>query len=220
MCGAELRRRYSYARHVPDGAGHLDLTSGRVGVGMKRRPSEVVSGGGHDRGQAEDAYDLGTFLLEPLRRAKAEVHVGRLGAQGAGGCLILGDVDKGVEGEDARRVLVGDLCDVLWRQSVELRRQGLWPQRPGRVRVRVIAFPGDHVDVELVATLEAVGVGDEARDDVLEEHLAGELVTKVLVSPGAVLGINAVDPLEEIGNPADAAFAEGDSERWVLSQHG
>ena len=51
---------------------------------------------------------------------------------------------------------------------------------------------------------------DEARDDVLAEHVARELVAEVLSGPAVLLLVRAVDAFEEVRHPADAALREAD----------
>ena len=64
--------------------------------------------------------------------------------------------------------------------------------RPRGVGVRVVALPGDRVDPDQIAVLHAARVVDEARDDVLAEHVARPLLAEVLVRPVAVVGILVV----------------------------
>src|SRR5262249_28452910 len=82
-----------------------------------------------------------------------------------------------------------------------------------------VALPGDHVEVELVAALDAERVVDEACEDAFEEDLARELVAGVLVRPGPVLLVEAVDALEEIRDPPDAALAQRKGDVWESTQH-
>ena len=55
--------------------------------------------------------------------------------------------------------------------------------------MRVVALPGDGVDTDVVAQLDARRIVDEAGDGPLPEHLAGQLVAEVLVGPGPVVGV-------------------------------
>jgi hypothetical protein len=78
--------------------------------------------------------------------------------------------------------------------------------------VGVVALPGDVVDADLVPQLHADGVGDEAGEEVLPEHLARQLVAEVLAGPEVVHVVGAVDAVEEVGDPAGAALGQGDAQ--------
>src|SRR3546814_4499994 len=74
--------------------------------------------------------------------------------------------------------------------------------------VRVVALPGDEVDPDLVAELEARRIGDEARQDLLAEHVGGELaLAEAVADPGLVLEV-PVDAVEVEGDPADPALRQ------------
>ena len=87
--------------------------------------------------------------------------------------------------------------------------------------MRVVTLPRDHVDIQPIARGDPERIVDEAGDDALEEDLAGELVAEVLVRPRPVVLVDGVDPLEEVGDPSDAAFAQGKGEvRKLAEQRG
>src|ERR1700712_2454935 len=89
--------------------------------------------------------------------------------------------------------------------------------RPVRVGVWVIALPGDVVDADVVANFDPEVILDEAAVKVLAEQVTWQnFLVDVLVE--AVLAPHAVDALQDVGNPADAAFAEPDLELRVLVQ--
>ena len=68
---------------------------------------------------------------------------------------------------------------------------------------------------------DADRVGDEAGQEVLAEHLAGQLAAEVLPRPGRVHLVGAVEPLEEVRDPAGAALGQGDLDvREVLDHAG
>ena len=79
---------------------------------------------------------------------------------------------------------------------------------PHRVRVRIVGLPGDVVDSDAVAHGDADRVTDEAGEEVLTEDLAREPAAEVLQRPGPVHVVGPVHPLEEVGDPAGAAFGE------------
>ena len=53
----------------------------------------------------------------------------------------------------------------------------------------------------------------------LAEHLAGQPAPEVLLRPGAVHLVGAVDPVEEVGDPAGAALGQGDPQVGVGLEH-
>ena len=84
--------------------------------------------------------------------------------------------------------------------------------------MRVVALPRDHVEADVVDQLEAGRVVDEARDDVLVEDLARELVAEVLVRPRLVVLVGEVDAVEEVRDPADAALGERELQVGELAE--
>src|SRR3546814_1747770 len=91
--------------------------------------------------------------------------------------LIAGRVLERVPVEEPAGVLEGDLVDLLLGAAgvLELAPEQLRRLRPGGVGVRVVALPGDEVDPDLVAELEARRMGVEAGQDLLREHVGGGL---------------------------------------------
>jgi len=85
--------------------------------------------------------------------------------------------------------------------------------------VRVVALPGDGVETDYAARLDADGVVDEAGDHVLAPHLARLAALEVLVRPGVVVLVHVVGALEEVRDPADAALGQRDLQLRVLLQH-
>ncbi len=53
----------------------------------------------------------------------------------------------------------------------------------------------------------------------LAEHLAGEAAAEVLLGPGVVHLVGAVDPVEEVGDPAGAALGQRDAQVGVGLDH-
>ena len=123
-----------------------------------------------------------------------------------------------VEPEVAHRVLAPDHAHLVVGHAVELLGERLGGVRPRRVGVRVVDLPRDRVDADLVAQLDADAVLHEARDDVLAEHVARELPAEVLSGPTVLLLVGAVDALEEIRHPPDAALGEADLQAGVAAQ--
>src|SRR3546814_19464803 len=106
--------------------------------------------------------------------------------------LIAGRVLERVPVEEPAGVREGDLVDLLLGAAgvLELAPEQLRRLRPGGVGVRVVALPGDEVDPDLVAELEARRIGDEARQDLLAEPVGGELaLAEAVADPGLVLEV-------------------------------
>ena len=129
---------------------------------------------------------LAGSLVALVHRLLRHVVARGLGAQRADGALLLGAVRERVEAVPAHRVLVRDLVEVGVGDRVRAR-----PSRssssgafgPRRVGVRVVLLPADVVDADLVAQREPDRVGDEAREDVLAEHVGRHPVAEVLAGP-------------------------------------
>ena len=83
--------------------------------------------------------------------------------------------------------------------------------RPHRVAVRVVGFPADVVDADLVAQRHPDVIGDEAGQEMLAEHLRGLLASEVLTRPRRMHLIGAVGTLKEVRDPAGAAFGQARS---------
>ena len=67
--------------------------------------------------------------------------------------------------------------------------------------------------------LDADRIADEAGQEVLPEHLAGEPAAEVLQRPGAVHLEGPVDPREEVGDPPGAAFGQGHPQVREVLEH-
>ncbi len=138
-------------------------------------------------------------------------------AQRPDGGLFPGDVGERVPVIPAHGVLVGHLVDldvgdvVLFEDLVEL----LGGTGPHRIRVRVVGFPADVVDTDVVAQLHTDMIGDEAGQEVIAEHLRGLLRAEILTRPRRVHLIGAISALQEVGNPAGAALTQRDLEVGV-----
>ena len=125
-------------------------------------------------------------------------------AQGADSGLFAGDVGERVPVIPAHGVFEGHLVDfvighiVLGQHLVQL----LGRAGPHRVAVRVVGFPADVVDADVVAQLDPDMIGDEAGQEVLAEHLRGLLAFEVLARPRRMHLVGAVRSFEEVGDPA------------------
>ena len=105
--------------------------------------------------------------------------------------------------------------------AVEVLHRHLRGLGPGGVGVGVVALPGDVVDVHVLGPARhPEGVVDEAGDDPLAEHLTGQHVAEVLTGPRLVVGVDVVDPLQEVRDPADAALRQRQPQVGELPQHG
>ena len=86
--------------------------------------------------------------------------------------------------------------------------------------MRVVAFPGDILDSDVVAQAQSGVVVDETGEHPVLEHLTRELVAEVLSRPAVMALIRVVGPLEPVGNPSDAALGQGELHVGELAQHG
>ena len=130
----------------------------------------------------------------------------RSGPQRPDGALVSRTRGERIEAIRSHRVQVGHFVDIFVRHTVEALHQvlrGLWPDR---VRVRIVALVADVIDTDRVAVLDAEAIVDEAGDEVLAEDVGGLAAAKVGVRPLMVMLEGEVGPLEEIGDPADAAL--------------
>jgi hypothetical protein len=80
--------------------------------------------------------------------------------------------------------------------------------------VRVVHLPGDVVDADLVAELDAHGVLDEAGQEVAAEDVTRLELAEVLTGPAAVHIVGAIRAVEEVRDPAGATLRERDLELW------
>ena len=134
---------------------------------------------------------------------------------------VLRHVGERVERVPPHGVLVGHLADLVVGHGVgrEDRVQLLGRGRPHRVAVRVVGLPAHVVDADAPAQLDADRVADEAGEEVLAEHLAGEAAAEVLLRPGVVHLVGAVDAVEEVGDPPGAALGQGDAQVGIGLDH-
>src|SRR3546814_7610087 len=124
--------------------------------------------------------------------------------------LSAGRVLERVPVEEPAGVLEGDLVDLLLGAAgvLELAPEQLRRLRPGGVGVRVVALPGDEVDPDLVAELEARRIGDEARQDLLAEHVGGELaLAEAVADPGLVLEVRSEEHTSELQSLMRISYA-------------
>ena len=75
----------------------------------------------------------------------------------------------------------------------------------------VVALPRDVVDPDLMTKLNPDRIRDEAGQEMLAKHLAGQLAAEVLPGPLVVHLVGAVHPVEEVGNPSGPSLGEGDA---------
>src|ERR1700683_3224503 len=155
-------------------------------------PRSVATEARREAGHAHDAV-LIPRRLPPGSRDERGVHVGGLGPQRLHGALLARPHAERIELEVLHGVEVGDLVDVLVGHAIEILHERLRRGGPRRVRVGVVALPGDVVDVQVVPVLDPERVVDEARDDTVLEDLARELVTEVLPGPLVVVLVDVVD---------------------------
>ena len=86
--------------------------------------------------------------------------------------------------------------------------------------MRVVLFPAHVVDADLVAQRETHGIGDEAGEDVVAEHLRWHpAVAEVGAGPRVVHLEGSVEPVEEVGDPAGPAFRQRDLQCGELLEH-
>ena len=137
--------------------------------------------------------------------ARRDVDVGGLCSEGVDGALGAVAVLERVELVPACGVLPSHLVDLLIGEfsGLEGLPQHLGSGRPGRVGVGKVALEGDHVNADGVAVAQAGSVVDEAALDMLTKDLTGQLVAEVGPGPGAVVLVDEVGLLEEVGDPSD-----------------
>ena len=125
-----------------------------------------------------------------------------------------------IERVPTHRVLVGHLAGVIVRHRVRVEHLGelLGRGRPHRVAVRVVGFPRDVVDTDLLAQLDSDRVADEASQEVLAEDLTRQTSAEVLQRPRAVHLEGAVDAIEEVRDPTGATLGQGDAHIRVRLQ--
>src|SRR5581483_9470436 len=142
---------------------------------------------------SDDADASGLVALAPfLARHAGRVDVRRTRPQRADRRALLRCVRERVPAEELRGVRPRDLVDLVVgaARARELVRDELGRLGPRRVGVRVVALPRDHVEPDLVAQLEPRRVRDEAREEVLAEHVRRELaVAEAVPDPGLVLEV-------------------------------
>ena len=120
--------------------------------------------------------------------------------------------------EEADRVAMRDLVDLCIGQVLDRIPQVFRNVGPQGIRMRVVAFIGDHVLADLVKVAQAEAVIDEAVQEVPLHKIAGLHVLEPRMRPGLVAPVGKVRALHEIGHPADAAFRNGDAQLRVLVQ--
>ena len=72
--------------------------------------------------------------------------------------------------------------------------------------MRVVALPGDVVDVEVAPVLNAHGVVDEAQDHMLLEHLRRKAIAEICTAPVMGVAVDVVDPFTEVRQPTGATL--------------
>jgi hypothetical protein len=85
--------------------------------------------------------------------------------------------------------------------------------------VRVVELPANVLDPDVVSVLNADGIGDKAGDEVLLEDLTGLEPVKVLTGPDMVAVVDAIKPVEEVGDPSGAPLGEGHLQRRIVAEH-
>ncbi len=159
-----------------------------------------------------------------MRRIAADAHQGAqvdafgLGAERAHGAVLSGNILEGIEVEVLHGIEMGDLVDFIVGNAVQASVENFRRLGPRGVGMRVVAFPGDHVDANFVSVLQPERVVDETGHDLLAEHVAGQFVAEILMGPSLVVPIYVVRALEEIGYPADPALGECKFEVGKFSQ--
>src|SRR5579885_1801656 len=113
-------------------------------------------------------------------------------------------------------VLAGHLVDHLGRQMAELVVDVLLRLRPHPVRMREVRAPHQRLDAHVLDQLGADAVVLEGRAALVAPVLARQLLQLEVLVLILVLEIHAVD---DVGNPADAAFAEDDADVREALEH-
>src|SRR5271156_3405811 len=109
----------------------------------------------------------GALEAAMVETVDGHVVVAGLGPQCPHRALLARAVPEGIEVVPAAGVLVGDLVDLVIGNAVGHPGELFGGRGPGRVRVRVIAFPRDVVDTDVVPQLDTDRVGDETRKEPL-----------------------------------------------------
>jgi hypothetical protein len=87
-------------------------------------------------------------------------------------------VGEGVELVPAAGVLVSHLVEFVVRDAAGDGLEFLGRVGPRRVRVGIVTFPSDVIDADVVAELDADGIGNEAGEESFPEDLTREFVAK------------------------------------------
>src|SRR3546814_17087825 len=74
--------------------------------------------------------------------------------------------------------------------------------------MRVVAFPRDIIDADRVAVHQTKIILDKTGQEMAPENFGGRQPAEVKVRPRAMLPYRSLRALEEVGNPADAAFRQ------------
>ena len=112
----------------------------------------------------------------------------------------------------ARRVLPRELADVVGGEAVELVAEDRLGVGPGAVLVRVVGLEADVVDADAVALLEPRPVLDGAEPEVALQHLGRGEVDALPRAVHVLVALDVVEPVEQTGDPADAALGEADAQ--------
>ena len=135
----------------------------------------------------------------------------RLGSQRADGQILALVMLERIEAEEAHRVAVRDLVDLRVGQMLDRLPQTFRHFRPQRIRMRVVAFIGDVVLADRIQMFFRPNASSmkQVRKCRLNTSL-GLTCPEARVGPGLVPPVGEVGALHEVGNPADAAFGQGD----------
>src|SRR5580704_9946733 len=155
-----------------------------------RKRGQAPLAGCSGRGPLCQVPQLDALLL-PLEatvveRMDGDVMPLRLVAQGSDRASLQRAVRERVERVPPAGVLVGDAGQLLVGHARGDPGQLLGCLGPRRIRVWVVAFPGDVVESDEVSQFEPNRVGDEAGQEVLPEDVAREPVPEVLAGPQPV----------------------------------
>src|SRR3546814_2018707 len=74
--------------------------------------------------------------------------------------------------------------------------------------MRVVAFPRDIIDADRVAVHQTKIILDKTGQEMAPKNFGGRQPAEVKVRPRAMLPYRSLRALEEVGNPADAAFRQ------------